>query len=618
MWPSGRHRDHPGSLQPGQQQRMPGPDQSTSTFTDVARRHHRPSGDRTRRPSDEARREMLEHFREQLQVALVTTACFTLILLFVYVNYLSDLQEELPVNAADNAVSCQESGYTQQEEQSTWDRFIWRRKASRHSKQPSQAPSIKQRSGGNSPSAKQPQRPSGNVQEPPGQEPALLENWFEPAGQLRHNVYDDEAEGAPLQVVPNKGAVSYVWRHDGASARDSKQTTATPSRKASRGLPSFDAMQMVLFGGRKRAHGKAGRQGNAERGEESAVSTTSSTASATPSRTSRKKEGAPSSPEFNFEEYLERRRREASAQAGPALPDASSSDSKTSCGIPIDRPLVPTASDASASAESVTRTAPAIQVHDRQGDLKQEEPVSAGLATDAPADDRPEKTAPGPEPVLLLSREITSTAEVMELGKEGDHVVPGFLSGASSYVASADDAENRKKPLFTGLDTGTTTLGQADSALGPSFVVSATVPAVERPGLQPASVIAANQADRAYEERAIEPIDTGKSEPESQRPGTEQTDSDVAGGVPPPPTVHGPVLVKDRRNSRRKSDAYLVQERQEHPCSDAQEGTASGTGGADQDAKKARQEDVKHETLPDEEHTTEMVTGAFSVETEKT
>lgn len=759
MWLSGRHRDQPAHLQPGKQQRMAGPDQSTSTWTEAARRHHlRPSADRTRRPSDGARREMLEHFREQLKVALVTTACFgwncasvlarssdswlprllgfpgpsyhwttrvildiahstnalsdviliiclyylqrpnkddeeqslysiirffvlwngvttlliwcascvdaflprlpaqgpvttsingetrttvspeeasvsawnyilaglgytavagikALILLSIYVDYLCSLQEESAVTAAEIAIYCQESTYSQPEEQSTWDRFFWRRKGSRHSKQPSSTSTSKHHSGGNSPSVKQSARPTAGAEAPSAQTPALLENWFQPGGELRHVIYDDEDEGAPLQVVPNRDSVSYVWRPAAASTSDSKQTAAAVPKKPSRGMPSFDAMQMALFGGRNRLHGRAEPQGSAERGEESLSSTANSTVSATPSRASRKKEGAPSSPEFNFEAYLEQRRQAAAADAVPVLPDGSSSDNTASSDIPSVQPQAATANDASAPSVSTTQAAAAMQVQHTHGDLKQQTP-RAGLASDEPTGHLPEQTASCLEPSLLPLREAAISTDVVEENEnEAGQGVPRFLS-SDSHVTSTNGAENQKNPLFLRLDTNATTLDKEDSAGGPPDAVTAA-PTTEITQ-QPASVIRVNQDDGPHKEHATGALDIAKSESESQRPGTEQSDTAAVRGVLPPLTLSGPVLVKDRRKSRKKTDAQPAEERQVLPCADTQLVRATSAGGADALGKQDLKEDVKqHEASPEEDHTTEMVTGAFSVETEK-
>ncbi|KAK8761202.1 hypothetical protein V5799_027531 [Amblyomma americanum] len=161
----------------------------------------------------------------------------------------------------------------------------------------------------------------------------------------------------------------------------------------------------------------------------------------TPSRTSRKKEGAPSSPEFNFEEYLETRRRGASAQVVPALPDGGRPECKASSGVPPEGPLVEPTDNASARTEPATQAGARMRMQHWQGGLKQEETSGSSHVTDAPAGHGPEQIGPGPESALLPSREVATTAAVMEHANGGRQGVPGVLSDAPSHVILMDDAE---------------------------------------------------------------------------------------------------------------------------------------------------------------------------------
>ncbi|KAK8770029.1 hypothetical protein V5799_013504 [Amblyomma americanum] len=75
-----------------------------------------------------------------------------------------------------------------------------------------------------------------------------------------------------------------------------------------------------------------------------------------------------------------------------------------------------------------------------QGGLKQEESSGSSHVTDVPAGHGPEEIGPVPESVLLPSREVATTAAVMEHENGGRQGVPAVLNDAPSHVILTDDA----------------------------------------------------------------------------------------------------------------------------------------------------------------------------------
>ncbi|KAH6927431.1 hypothetical protein HPB50_003466 [Hyalomma asiaticum] len=197
------------------------------------------------------------------QVSNITTAIgFTgiaalkvLLIVYVYVAYVHCMEENASSIAPEVvAASRPETNASLVEDVSTRTRIFGRRKKSRSSVTQSCAAPLPSKHGHatSSPSVHR----SGISSDAAIQPAAVpLADGLEPTIQMTHSAYNDASEEAPLNVVPNKNTIAYFWGQGGSCETKilAQPAELSPSRRTSRGFASFDAIHMMLFGGRPKS-----------------------------------------------------------------------------------------------------------------------------------------------------------------------------------------------------------------------------------------------------------------------------------------------------------------------------------------------------------------------------
>ncbi|XP_065302587.1 uncharacterized protein [Dermacentor albipictus] len=182
-----------------------------------------------------------------------------LLLLYIYGDYLDTLESGAAFIAPEVMTTGPETSAPQADTMSTWNRIIgWRKRSSSLATQ-NPASLAKYRSPRNSMA---PQRstisPRRSIDTAP-QSAVPLADGLEPTIQTIRSAYNDATEEAPLQVVPNKNRVSYVWvQGDAYGPKGGTQPAESSlSQRMSRGIGSFDAMNMPFFGGTRKPRREA-------------------------------------------------------------------------------------------------------------------------------------------------------------------------------------------------------------------------------------------------------------------------------------------------------------------------------------------------------------------------
>ncbi|KAH7937167.1 hypothetical protein HPB49_008337 [Dermacentor silvarum] len=177
-----------------------------------------------------------------------------LLLVYIYVAYLDTLENGAAFTVPETIASRPETSASQADTLSTGNHILGLRKGSRSSATQSYASLAKHHSSRNIQPLQRSSISKWRSTDTARQSAVPLTDGLEPWCQTMGSVYNDATEEAPLQVVPNKNRVSYVWGQDVVCELKGgiQSAESSLSQQSSPGKVSFDAINMLFFGGRRK------------------------------------------------------------------------------------------------------------------------------------------------------------------------------------------------------------------------------------------------------------------------------------------------------------------------------------------------------------------------------